>query len=494
MSDILTYCRPEDVGVRPEWVEDYINTVNRAGKAQHSFLMMRGTSVFAEGYFKPFHKNWFHRMYSVSKSFTSAAVGMLIDDGKISLDDLIIKYFPEQDDGNVHPYIHEMTIRNMLMMSTCHVGQAYGPKDADWVKAFFHPSLEPDHPAGTEFRYDTSATHTLCALVEKLTGKTFLEFLKDRALREIGFSEDAWCVESPEGTAWGGSGVECTTRDLARFALLFAHDGKVGRKQYISKEYVKAATSKQIDNGKISDDPCNGYGYGYQIWCMRDGSFGFLGMGGQLALIIPDKDLIFVCTSDTQGDADGYHCFVKWFFDSIADRLSEYKIPHDDKAYAHMEAVIGGLELNVPFGVVTSPMAERVCGSYKLDENPMGMKEFKLEISGTVGMLTYETARGTKYFPFCLGRYADTVFPETHYSGKRIQTPANRPYRCLNCGVWESENTFLVRTYIIDDYFGNMAARFTFDGDSVSLKLTKTAEWFLDEYVGEAKGKRFENL
>ncbi len=493
MSDILTYCRPEDVGVRPEWVEDYINTVNRAGKAQHSFLMMRGTSVFAEGYFKPFHKDWFHRMYSVSKSFTSAAVGMLIDDGKISLDDLIIKYFPEQDDGNVHPYIREMTIRNMLMMSTCHVGQAYGPNDPDWIKAFFHPSLEPDHPAGTEFRYDTSATHTLCALVERLTGKTFLEFLKDRALREIGFSEDAWCVESPEGTAWGGSGVECTTRDLARFALLFAHEGKVGEKQYISKEYAKAATANQWKYASIGPD-YSSPGYGYQIWCTRNDSFAFLGMGGQLAVFVPDKDLMFVCTSDTQGDANGYHCFIDWFFESVVNKVTEEKLNCEDKAYEHLKAVLSGLELNAPFGEVTSPMAEQVCGSYRLYENPMGMTEFKLEINGTAGMLTYETSRGTKYFPFCLGRYADTVFPENHYSGKRINTPSEHPYRCLNCGVWESENTFLVRTYIIDDYFGNMAARFTFDGDSVILKLTKTAEWFLDEYVGEAKGKRFENL
>lgn len=494
MSDILTYCRPEDVGVRPEWVEDYINTVNRAGKVQHSFLMIRGTSVFAEGYYKPFHKDWLHRIYSASKSFTSTAIGMLCDEGKISLDDPIIKYFPEQDDGTVHPYIREMTIRHMLMMSTCHVGQAYRGFDPDWIKAFFHPALEPDHPAGTEFRYDTSGTHTLCALVERVTGKTFLEYLKDKALRELGFSEDAWCVEAPEGTAWGGSGVECTTRDLARCALLYAHGGMVGGKRYLSEEYVKAATSKQIDNLSFDDgavDAVIGHGYGYQIWCMRDGAFGFTGMGGQLAVIVPQKDLLFVTNSDTQGDVDGYHIFAEWFFETVAKKVTEDKLPYEDKAYAHMQAVIGGLELNVPFGNVTSPMEESVCGAdYALDENPMQMKSFKLEINGTAGMLTYETARGTKYFPFCLGRYADTVFPETHYSGKRIQTPADRPYRCLNCGVWESENTLLIRTYIIDDYFGNMAARFTFEGDSVSLKITKTAEWFLDEYVGEAIGKR----
>ena len=81
MSDILKFCRPEEVGVRPEWVADYVNTLNGMRKMCHSFLMMRGGKVFAEGYWKPFHKDWLHRMYSVSKTFVSAAICMLYDEG-----------------------------------------------------------------------------------------------------------------------------------------------------------------------------------------------------------------------------------------------------------------------------------------------------------------------------------------------------------------------------------------------------------------------------
>ena len=185
MCDILQYCRPEDVGVHPTWVEDYVNEVNRCRKVQHSFVMARGTRVFAEGYWKPFHRDWLHRMYSVSKSFVSAAIGMLADERRITLEDRIITYFPEQDDGNVHPLIQEMTIRDMLMMATCHKTNSYGVGDANWLRTFFHPHHEPDHPAGTEFRYDTAASYTLDVLVERLTGKTFLEYLKDKALREL---------------------------------------------------------------------------------------------------------------------------------------------------------------------------------------------------------------------------------------------------------------------------------------------------------------------
>ena len=177
MSDILNqFCKPEEVGVSSEWISDYIRTLNDKRKICHSFLMIRHGKVFAEGYWAPFHKDFMHRMYSVSKSFVSAAIGMLADEGQISLDDRIITYFPDQDDGNVHPLIHEMTIRDMLMMATCHKHNSYGVGDENWLRTFFHPHTEPDHPAGTEFRYDTAATYTLDVLVERLTGKTFLEY------------------------------------------------------------------------------------------------------------------------------------------------------------------------------------------------------------------------------------------------------------------------------------------------------------------------------
>ena len=152
----------------------------------------------------------------------------LADEGKISLDDKIADHFPDRIGEGIPPLIAEMTIRDMLMMSTCHKYSTYTGEDMDWLHTFFHPHHEPDHPAGTEFRYDTSATYTMDVLVERLTGKTFLEYLKDKALRELGFSEDAWCVEAPEGYAWGGSGVECTTRDLARFASIFMGGGGFG--------------------------------------------------------------------------------------------------------------------------------------------------------------------------------------------------------------------------------------------------------------------------
>lgn len=491
MADILTFTRSEEVGVHPAWIENYVLEMNRRGKMCHSFLMMRHRKVFAEGYWKPFHQNWLHRMYSVSKTFVSAAIGMLIDEGKIKLTDKIVSYFPDKLPENLQPLIAEMTIRDMLMMSTCHKYSTYTGSDMDWLRTFFDPHHEPDHPSGTEFRYDTSATYTLDVLVERLTGKTFLEYLRDKALRELGFSEDAWCVEAPEGYAWGGSGVECTIRDLARFAMLFLYNGKLNGKQYLSEEYIKAATSFQInnvENGKI--DAMHGNGYGYQIWRTWHNTFSFCGMGGQLAICIPDKDFLFVCTSDMQGDADGYVPIYNVLWDTVINHLTDDDVlPHDDAAYEKLNHTLESLTVSVPLGEKTSPMAEKINGAtYTLEENPMGIRGFTIRFEGEAGQVCYNTSRGDRVFPFGIGRYEDTKFPETHYSGKRINQPLGDGYRCLNAAVWKAPEKLLIRTYVIDDYFGNMAAEFTFDGDRVHLSMTKTAEWFLDEYVGQAEG------
>ena len=485
--DILKYGRPEDAGVHPDHAADYIREMNRRRKMCHSFLMMRHGQVFAEGYWKPFDENWLHRMYSVSKTFVSCAVGMLIDEGKITLDDRICDHFPDQCDENTHPLIREMTVRDMLKMATCHKYNSYGGQDMDWLYTFFHPHHEPDHKAGTEFRYDTSATYTLDVLVERITGMNFLEYLKKKALSELGFSPEAWCVEAPEGYAWGGSGVECTTRDLARFAMIFAGGGEVNGKRYLSEAYAKEASSYLIDNGKMTD-AMHGHGYGFQIWQTWKGSYSFCGMGGQLAIIVPEKDFIFCCTSDMQGDPDEYQMIYNVLWETVIDRMADEPLPEDDSAYNELKELAASLEVNVPAGEKTSPMAEKISGvTYVLDENRMGMESFTIDLDS--GVLTYRTKRGEKKFPFGLGEYADTTFPETHYSGRRINKPAEREYRCLNAAVWTDENTLMVRSYVIDDYFGNMAAVFRFDGDCVHLKITKTAEWFMDEYVGETAGR-----
>lgn len=492
MADALQFCRPEEVGVHPSWVENYTNSLKKLGKMQHSFLMMRHGKVFAEGYHKPFDKDRFHRMYSVSKTFVSAAIGLLVDEGRINLTDKVIDYFPDLLPEKVDPLLAQATIRDLLMMATPYPQGTYDRDTENWIQSFFQPPFAADHPAGSEFRYDTSGTYTLDVLAERVAGKPFLEYLKDKMLRELGFSEDSWCVESPEGIQWGGSGVQCTTRDLARFALVFLNGGKVNGKQYLSEEYVKEASSKQIDNLTSEGiDMTRGHGYGYQIWMTHDGSFSFCGMGGQLAVCIPNRDFLFTCTGDMQGEPNEYEGIFSCLWDEVVNKLEDEPIPCDDAALKRMNETLQNLTCVVPAGEKTSVWAEKINGAtYHLGENPMGINSFAVTFDGGKGKIVYDTVRGEKIIPFGLGQYEHCLFPDAYHYGRRMHQEEAVHYKSMTTAVWPEENRLLIRTYVIDDYFGNMAANFTFCGDEVSISMTKTAEWFLDEYVGTATGRK----
>ncbi len=492
MGDILQFCRPEEVGVAPEWVENYVSDVESRGMVCHSFLMMRGGKVFAEGYWAPFRQDELHRMYSVSKTFVSAAIGLLVDEGKLRLTDRVADYFPDKLPARPHPWILEATVEDLLRMATPHTNSTYYPDDPDWVRTFFDPHTAPSHPAGTVFSYDTSGTYVLDALVERLTGKPFLEFLKDRMLREIGFSKNAWCVKAPEGIQWGGSGVECSTRDLARFATVFLNGGCAGGKRFLSESYVRAATTRQIDNCTSGHrDFMNGNGYGYQIWMTHDDSFSFCGMGGQLAVCIPKYDFLFVCTSDVQGNPTGYVGIYAALWKQVVEKLSPSPRPRDDAAFTSMQKRLRDLTCVVPVRgeLSSSAFLSRNGRSYRMDENPMGISRLSLTLEGDEGVFTYETARGRKAIRFGMGRYVLGTFPETHYFGDTIGVPAGHGYRCMTAGVFSQPEKLVLACYLIDDYFGNFTATFSFKGDEIAVYMEKTAEWFLEEYQGFAAGR-----
>ena len=219
MKDILEYASPEEVGIPSSAIADFIDDIQARRLMTHSFIIIRHGKVCAECYCPPFKADELHRMYSTSKTFASMALGILVDEGKVGLEDKVADYFPEYCPANMHQWIKELTVREALVMSTCNAKRFYTVKDENFVSHMFN--IEPEHLSGTLFNYSTNATNAVSAIVEKLTGMPLLEFLKERALLEIGFSPDSHVIEMPQGGSWLGSGVLCSTRDLARFATTF---------------------------------------------------------------------------------------------------------------------------------------------------------------------------------------------------------------------------------------------------------------------------------
>ena len=153
----------------------------------HGFLLVRHNRIAAEGYWAPWTAEHTHRIYSVSKSFVALAVGMMIDEGRLTLDDLVVEYFPDKLPEELHPWLAASTVQDLLTMATPHSTTSYTRDDPDWVWTFFNRT--PSHPPGTIFSYDTAATVVLTATVERLAGMPFLDYIAtaisgpDRILR-----------------------------------------------------------------------------------------------------------------------------------------------------------------------------------------------------------------------------------------------------------------------------------------------------------------------
>ncbi len=293
----------------------------------HGFLLLKDDNILAEEYFEPYGKDSLHRMYSVTKSFTSLAIGLLCCEGRIRLDDCIYTYFTDTYDcSNLHPWFKALTIREMLMMQTCFTKTTYNQlKDYDWSLSYF--TAKPTHKSGTVFSYDTSSSQVLAFLVEKLTGMSLLDYLRVKVLDEIGFSKEAYILTDPSGVSQGGTGLNATLRDIAKVLYLIANDGMYKGKELLPKEYIKEATSL-LTPTPVQPSIDEAAGYGYMFWRTRHEGFVMYGMGGQLMMHFPKIHLSILTIADTVGIPYGLNVIYDSFYENLYPLLGGERIAY----------------------------------------------------------------------------------------------------------------------------------------------------------------------
>ena len=484
----LPQMTPEQAGIPSAAISRFLDRIEAAGLCMHSFIVLRKGAVVAEGYWKPFEEGQPHRMYSSSKSVVSLAVGKMYDNKLIRLSDPITQYFPDKLPEKPSRYTMCATIRDLLMMATQNNHTSYTRDDPDWVRTFF--DSHSSHMPGTFFAYDTAATTVLCELVERLTGKTFYEYLAPE-FEEIGISPGTDCIERPEGGAWGGSGLLISTRDYAKICLLCQRRGNWFGKQLISHEYMLAATTRQIDNSHISRtskafQPASGYGY--QFWIIPGNGFKFSGLGSQSALVFPEQDLIVATTADTQGDNHA-HEIDNAIYEEILASLSD-PLPEAPEAHAELLKKIESLSMCVQSGELASPLADQIHDRvFTMDPNAMGITQLSFHFTPGGGEFRYTNAQGECVIPFGFGKNVESKFPQKNYFGHRMGHCDGGQYRCFTSAAWTEPHKLFLRVFICDRYFGNMTAVFSFREDTVSVYMQKAAEWFLDEYQGFTCGR-----
>jgi len=484
--DNLVFTTPESLGIPSGAITEFLNGITDHRLCMHSFLLLRHGKVAAEGYWPPFDKDHKHRMYSISKSFTSIAVGMMIDEGKMSLDSTAAEFFPEHIPTNPHPYVLEATVRDLLMMATQNEHNSYDWDSTDYTQTFFNHGA-PKHKPGQFFNYDTAATTVLCAIVEKLSGKTMLEYMMP-VLAQTGFSQDAYCIQTPEGRSWTGSGIMCTPRDLARFAQLCMNGGEWSGKQLLNRDYVTEATSWQIDTSVSADHMEMRHGYGYQIWRLRKGGFAFYGMGSQYAFCMPQHGTILILTGDTQGTGAAGDVLFNMYYD-LVDKMSSTPLPEDSAAQNKLAECISKLAIPRPLGKTETALAKEISGKkFTLEENEAGMKWLQLHIEPDKCRLQYENASGQHELVFGMNKYEPQLFPEK-YNGRRMSV-RDTHYQCIGAGAWPEDKAFLGTIYSVDDHLGSIKIQLTFTGSEVTGYMTKAAEDFFHGYHGFLVGKQ----
>ena len=459
-------------------INSFLKEIEKSKVNMHGFIMLSHGSCIAEGYWKPFFKDSVHRMYSAGKSFTSLAIGLLQEEGKLTIEDPICQYFTDKLGECVHPWILETTIKDMLCMTTPHQTTTYKRYQGDWVESFFR--VTPTHKPGTIFSYDTSATHVLSALVERLSGMDLMSYLRVKAFDAIGVSKEALFLPDPAGVSQGGSGLMSTLRDLVSVAQLCMDDGVHQGKALLPKDYLQEAITFQVPTMQ-QPNLDEQFGYGYQIWKSRQDGFCFYGMGGQLALCFPKYGFILGTMADTIGNPNGLKDIYDAFYDNIYEYLQEKPdgvAPVIESDFEELRERINQLALQPIVGAYTSSLVKLINHtSYQMEDNDMNVGLVQVHLEARSGTLEYEK-QGVKYqIEFGLGEYKAQKFPKTSYD-------------CITSAAWLQDNLLFLRCYVIEECYAHLDVSIRFLEDTITIGMKRTEEEFLLGYNGTVTGHK----
>ncbi len=449
-------------------------------------------------------------MFSITKSFTSLAVGALIAEGKLSLSDPICKYFPEYTPADADPFLTSMTVQDLLMMRTCHKATTYKLNaSAHWVQSFF--TTAPDHRPGMIFKYDTSAAHTLAALVKKVSGQKVLDYLRNVFPDDIGFSKDAYILDDPFSCEIGGSGMIAYPEDLLKVGTFllslingtfeyhsptgFTPDNTAHKKDNDSNEkenengdvndnshecenacnnsesgkciydeafyeryaeYVRDAVSLHsptLHEGKTIDEM---QGYGYQFWRLRDNGIMMYGMGGQYMVLYPEAELIFITTADTQSVQGGTQY--------ILDEIRRVALSIAPELNAHISA---------PAKATAKNCISSYYGSYRLMPNAGAFHQLIF----TDNELILEAEEKRFVFPYGIKEAKEATEPGY---GQKIYTTA----------LPQPDGSLYLNTQILDEYVGSIHFMMNKKDAKITLSLRKVEESLYKEFNSFLNGER----
>ena len=403
---------PEDQGVSSGGILDFLDALEHGPHELHSFMLLRHGQVIAEGWWTPYRANLNHVLYSLSKSFTSTAVGFAVADCVLKTSDLVVSFFPDDLPSPVSENLAALRVQDLLTMSVGHAEDSLEAiaKEHNWARAFLALPI-PNRP-GTHFVYNSGATYMLSAIVQKVTSQKLIDYLRPKLFEPLGITSMTW-ETCPRGINTGGWGLSVPTEGLARFGQLYLRKGichehergpsfwpAVGRWLGVVEEpppplapaqpvwegqrLLPAAWVQETTTFKIQQPAPPGVdlealkqksdwhqGYCYQFWRCRHNAFRGDGAFGQFTIVMPDQDAVVVITSESpnlQAELD-----LVW--DHLLPAMKDAPLPADHFLRGRLRDRLARLALPPTRTGLNPSVAAAISGRYFLIEpNPMNVR------------------------------------------------------------------------------------------------------------------------
>lgn len=443
-------------GVSADGINRFIEAANNSKNELHSFMFLRHGKVIAEGWWNPYKPSLKHTMYSVSKSFTSTAVGFAVTEERIKLSDKVVSFFSGDLPDTVNSLLRMLTIKDLITMSA---GQSPDPtpviiSEKNWVKHFL--SIPVVDTPGSRFLYNSTATYMLSAIIQKVTGERVIDYLKPRLFSPLGISGIDWEM-SPEGINSGGWGLRLKTEDMAKFGQLYLQKGKWNGKQVLPEAWIEEATSFKIKNApdtavtlKAASEWAQGYCY--QFWRCRHNAFRADGAFGQYIIVMPEQDAVIAITSETPD----MQSILNLVWDNLLPSIQDEHSAPDKIAQGVLEKKESALSIPVPPVSADPPVASAITGkTFTIQDNDAYIKKVSFRFKNNTCTLTTQYKNAADTLLLVKGKWQNNVSHKP--GGGPSLTRTTPPYgkngietKTASAYTWKDKQTLLITIRYIE--------------------------------------------
>jgi CubicO group peptidase (beta-lactamase class C family) len=469
---------PESVGLASLAIERFLDTLEASGAEMHGLMIIRHGKVAAEGWWSPYAPGIRHGCQSLTKTYAATAVGLAVDEGLVRLEDRVVEIFPEYVPPQPSEHLLQMTVRDVLRMGTGMVSMPH-IGDPEWIRGFF--AIPVVHAPGTAFYYNSAGSSLLGAIVRKLTGQGLIDYLTPRLFDIIGIdAANLKWLRHADGLENGGGGLFATTEDNARLMLLYLQQGVWEGKQVLSREWVRQATSRQIESREDPGIPDCKLGYGFQLWmCRPQGVYRADGAFGQYSIVFPELDMV-VAISETAALGAGAQRTLDIVWDTLLPAVGA-PLPDAPAAHDALRERLSRLALPRPRCNPSSPLLEAdTAWTFQLQENTASLDP------GMYALFTGRAIRGIETLSLALS--SQTCRLSWQVAGEerelllgldgmpRLTTyvaATGLPEMVLASGAWSADDVFEADIRFIETCFRKVIT-IAFERDRVRIRVADT--------------------